>query len=170
MRDGSALGLRAEEMPAEDEEYSSFSRPPAQGLVVGAGCSGSVPLGHLTLALTVLTRRKKPNAAVRGPIQPAEAEVLLRVRVDGGIDPHDAAQRQAPEDLAAAEMVVPGGVIDRFHGNVLFSLLGLPASSLPTDNNSAYDTLPRNRPQTPKWSSVDDVWAAYVRPQAVVGR
>ncbi len=68
VRDGSALGLRAfdpagvgvfflsedEEMPAEDEDYSSFSRPPAQGLVVGAGCSGSVNhvlLGHLTLAL-----------------------------------------------------------------------------------------------------------------------
>lgn len=67
-RDGSALGLRAfdpadvgvfflsedEEMPAEDEDYSTFSRPPVQGLIVGAGCSGSVKhvlLGHLTLAL-----------------------------------------------------------------------------------------------------------------------
>ncbi|WTV33251.1 DUF6368 family protein (plasmid) [[Kitasatospora] papulosa] len=68
MRDGSALGLRAfdpadvgmfflsedEEIPAEDEDYSAFSRPPVQGLIVGAGCSGSVNhvlLGHLTLAL-----------------------------------------------------------------------------------------------------------------------
>ncbi|MGV9267242.1 DUF6368 family protein [Kitasatospora sp. NPDC003701] len=68
VRDGSALGLRAfdpagvgvfflaedEEMPAEDEDYSAFSRPPVQGLVVGAGCSGLVNhvlLGHLALAL-----------------------------------------------------------------------------------------------------------------------
>ncbi|MGV9312764.1 DUF6368 family protein [Streptomyces sp. NPDC003691] len=68
VRDGSALGLQAfdpadvgvfflsedEEMPAEDEDYSAFSRPPVQGLIVGAGCSGSmnhVLLGHLTLAL-----------------------------------------------------------------------------------------------------------------------
>ncbi|MFJ1708792.1 DUF6368 family protein [Kitasatospora sp. NPDC088346] len=68
VRDGSALGLRAfnpngvgvfflsedEEMPAEDEDYSAFARPPVQGLVVGAGCSGSVNhvlLGHLALAL-----------------------------------------------------------------------------------------------------------------------
>ncbi|MEU7013112.1 DUF6368 family protein [Streptomyces sp. NPDC046385] len=68
VRDGSALGLRSfdpagvgvfflsedEEMPAEDEDYSAFSRPPVQGLVVGAGCSGSVNhvlLGHLALAL-----------------------------------------------------------------------------------------------------------------------
>ncbi|MFD8703047.1 DUF6368 family protein [Kitasatospora sp. NPDC059648] len=67
VRDGSALGLRAfdptdvgvfflsedEEMPADDEDYSAFSRPPVQGLVVGAGCSGSVNhvlLGHLALA------------------------------------------------------------------------------------------------------------------------
>ncbi|MFE2273663.1 DUF6368 family protein [Streptomyces lavendulae] len=69
VRDASALGLRAfdpadvgvfflsedEEMPAEDEDYSAFSRPPVQGLIVGAGCSGPVNhvlLGHLTLALT----------------------------------------------------------------------------------------------------------------------
>jgi len=68
VRDASALGLQAfdpadvgvfflsedEEMPAEDEDYSAFSRPPVQGLIVGAGCSGSVNhvlLGHLTLAL-----------------------------------------------------------------------------------------------------------------------
>ncbi|WP_424887093.1 DUF6368 family protein [Streptomyces sp. XH2] len=68
VRDGSALGLRAfdpagvgvfflsedEEMPAEDEDYSAFARPPMRGLVVGAGCSGSVNhvlLGHLALAL-----------------------------------------------------------------------------------------------------------------------
>ncbi|MFI1190773.1 DUF6368 family protein [Streptomyces californicus] len=43
-----------EEVPAEDEDCSAFSRPPVQGLTVGAGCSGSVNhvlLGHLTLAL-----------------------------------------------------------------------------------------------------------------------
>ncbi|MCX4632690.1 hypothetical protein [Streptomyces sp. NBC_01443] len=74
----------------------------------------------------------------RGPMQPAEAEVLLRVWVDGGIDPHDAAQRHALEDLAAAEMVNPGGIIDRFHDNVLYSLLGLPAPSPPTDTDSAF--------------------------------
>lgn len=68
VRDGAALGLQAfdpadvgvfflsedEEIPAEDEDYSAFSRPPVQGLIVGAGCSGSVNhvlLGHLTLAL-----------------------------------------------------------------------------------------------------------------------
>ncbi|WP_030570408.1 DUF6368 family protein [Streptomyces aureocirculatus] len=68
VRDGSALGLRAfdpasvgvffvsedEEVPGEDEDYAAFLRPPVQGLVVGAGCSGSVNhvlLGHLTLAL-----------------------------------------------------------------------------------------------------------------------
>ncbi|MFF6903737.1 DUF6368 family protein [Streptomyces hydrogenans] len=68
VRDASALGLQAfepadvgvfflsedEEIPAEDEDYSAFSRPPVQGLIVGAGCSGSVNhvlLGHLTLAL-----------------------------------------------------------------------------------------------------------------------
>ncbi|MCG7523900.1 DUF6368 family protein [Streptomyces sp. OfavH-34-F] len=45
-----------EEMPAEDEDYSAFARPPMQGLIVGAGCSGSVNhvlLGHLTLALAL---------------------------------------------------------------------------------------------------------------------
>ncbi|WP_327075657.1 DUF6368 family protein (plasmid) [Kitasatospora purpeofusca] len=68
VRDGSALGLPTfdpvgvgvfflsedEEIPAEDEDYSAFSRPPVQGLVVGAGCSGPVNhmlLGHLALAL-----------------------------------------------------------------------------------------------------------------------
>ncbi|MFE7590823.1 DUF6368 family protein [Kitasatospora sp. NPDC057512] len=68
VRDGSALGLPAfdpagvgvfflsedEEIPAEDEDYSAFSRPPVQGLIVGAGCSGPVNhmlLGHLALAL-----------------------------------------------------------------------------------------------------------------------
>ncbi|MER5563232.1 DUF6368 family protein [Streptomyces sp. NPDC002506] len=68
VRDGSTLGLKAfdpvgvgvfflsedEEIPAEDEDYSAFSRPPVQGLVVGAGCSGPVNhilLGHLALAL-----------------------------------------------------------------------------------------------------------------------
>ncbi|MFB0631305.1 hypothetical protein [Streptomyces sp. AB3(2024)] len=84
-----------------------------------------------------LTGQKRPHASVRGPIQPAEAEVLLRVWVDGGIDPHDAAQRQALEDLDAAEMVIPGGIIDRFHDNVLYSLRMLPEPSPPTDTDSA---------------------------------
>lgn len=68
VRDGSAVGLpgldpgstgvfflaEAEEIPARDEDYSAFSRPPVQGLVLGAGRSGSVhhlPLGHLALML-----------------------------------------------------------------------------------------------------------------------
>ncbi|MFF5638485.1 DUF6368 family protein [Streptomyces sp. NPDC012825] len=68
VRDGSAVGLPAldptgvgvfflsedEEMPAEDEDYSAFPRPPVQGLVLGAGCSGPAnhqALGHLALAL-----------------------------------------------------------------------------------------------------------------------
>ncbi|MBP0450499.1 hypothetical protein J5Y04_13170 [Kitasatospora sp. RG8] len=68
VRDGSAVGLPAfepnstgvfflsedEELPAEDEDYSAFSQPPAQGLILGAGCSGPtnhLVLGHLTLAL-----------------------------------------------------------------------------------------------------------------------
>lgn len=68
VRDCAALGLRGvapqaagafwlsedECIPAEDEDYSAFSQPPAQGLVLAAGCSGAVnhmPLGHLALAL-----------------------------------------------------------------------------------------------------------------------
>src|SRR6476660_2268178 len=39
------------------------------------------------------------------PVQPAEAEVLLRVFVDGGIDTQDAAQCQALEGLALAGIV-----------------------------------------------------------------
>ncbi|MDQ0695154.1 hypothetical protein QF048_001596 [Streptomyces sp. W4I9-2] len=68
VRDGSAVGLPAlastgvgvfflsedEEIPAEDEDYSAFSQPPVQGLVLGAGRSGPANhqmLGHLALAL-----------------------------------------------------------------------------------------------------------------------
>ncbi|MGA5819689.1 DUF6368 family protein [Kitasatospora sp. NPDC094028] len=43
-----------EEVPAEDEDYSAFPRPPVQGLVLGAGCSGPAnhrALGRLALAL-----------------------------------------------------------------------------------------------------------------------
>ncbi|GLX41206.1 hypothetical protein Sros01_72790 [Streptomyces roseochromogenus] len=87
--------------------------------------------------IDALTGRKKPHASVRGPIQPAEAEVLIRVWVDGGIDPHDVAQRQAIEDLAAAEMVTRGDIIDRFHDNVLYSLWMLSEPSPPTDTDSA---------------------------------
>lgn len=67
-----------------------------------------------------LTGRKNTQPAIRCPIQPADAEVLLRVWADGGIDTNDAAQRQALEDLAAAEMVTRGDIIDRFHDNVLY--------------------------------------------------
>ncbi|MEU5149458.1 hypothetical protein [Streptomyces yangpuensis] len=73
----------------------------------------------------------------RVPIQPAEAEVLLRVWFDGRIDPHDAAQRQALKDLAAAEMVTRSDIVDRFHDNVLYSLRMLSEPSPPTDTDSA---------------------------------
>ncbi|MEU5811450.1 hypothetical protein [Streptomyces sp. NPDC047718] len=84
-----------------------------------------------------LTGRKNPRPDIRGPIQPAEAEVLLRVWVAGGIDPHDAAQRQALEDLAVAEMVTCGDIVDRFHDNVLYSLRMLSEPWPPTDTDSA---------------------------------
>ncbi|MFB7252621.1 DUF6368 family protein [Streptomyces nojiriensis] len=41
-------------IPADDEDYSDFSLPPAQGLILAAGCSGQVNhvlLGHLALAV-----------------------------------------------------------------------------------------------------------------------
>ncbi|OEJ22481.1 hypothetical protein [Streptomyces subrutilus] len=62
--------------------------------------------------------------------------VFLR-RPDGGTDPHDAAQRQALQNLAAAEMVTRGDIIDRFHDNVLYSLRMLAEPPTPTDTNSA---------------------------------
>ncbi|MFF2194255.1 hypothetical protein [Streptomyces sp. NPDC058157] len=84
-----------------------------------------------------LTGRKNPHPEIRGPIQPAEAEVLLRVWVDGAIDTNDAAQRHALEELAAADMVTRGDIIDRFHDNVLYSLRMLPEPPVPTDTDSA---------------------------------
>ncbi|MGW7366961.1 DUF6368 family protein [Streptomyces sp. NPDC054841] len=68
VRDASPLGLQNfdsvsaggfflsedECIPAEDEDYSAFSTPPVQGLVLGAGCSGPenhLLLGHLALAV-----------------------------------------------------------------------------------------------------------------------
>ncbi|MER8237497.1 hypothetical protein [Streptomyces sp. NPDC094049] len=84
-----------------------------------------------------LSGRRNPRPDIRGPIQPVEAEVLLRVWVDGGIDSGDAAQRQALEDLAAADMVTRGDIIDRFHDNVSYSLRMLPESPAPTDTDSA---------------------------------
>ncbi|MET9694943.1 hypothetical protein ABZY81_42305 [Streptomyces sp. NPDC006514] len=84
-----------------------------------------------------LAGRKNPRPDIRGPIQPAEAEVLLRVWVDGGIDTGDAAQRQALEDLAAADMVTRGDIIDRFHDNVAYSMRMLPEPPAPTDTDSA---------------------------------
>ncbi|GAB2469525.1 hypothetical protein [Streptomyces incanus] len=85
-----------------------------------------------------LAGRKNPRPSVRGPIQPTEAEVLLRVWVDGGIDTNDAAQRQALDDLAAADMVTRGDIIDRFHDHVLYSLRMLPEPSPSTDTDSAF--------------------------------
>ncbi|GGU60081.1 hypothetical protein GCM10010211_26380 [Streptomyces albospinus] len=75
---------------------------------------------------------------MRGPIQPVEAEVLLRVWVDGGIDTNDAAQRQALENLAAAaDMVTRGDIVDQLHDNVAYSLRMLSEPSPAADTNSA---------------------------------
>lgn len=76
-----------------------------------------------------VTGRTKPHASVRGPIQPLEAEVLLRVWVDGGIDPGDAAQRQALEDLAAADMVTRGDSIDVLPDHVAYSPADAPRAA-----------------------------------------
>lgn len=62
-----------------------------------------------------------------------EAEVLLRVWVDGDIDTTDAAQRQALENLAAAEMVTRGDIVDVLPDNVAYSLRMLSEPSPPTD-------------------------------------
>lgn len=59
---------------------------------------------------------------IRGAIQPVEAEVLLRVWVDGGIDPTDAAQRQALDALVGADMVTRGDIVDQLHDNVAYCL------------------------------------------------
>jgi hypothetical protein len=43
-----------EYLPAEDEDYSTFSMPPVQGLILCAGCSGPenhLLLGHLALGM-----------------------------------------------------------------------------------------------------------------------
>ncbi|GHH54755.1 hypothetical protein [Streptomyces candidus] len=80
-----------------------------------------------------VTGRKNPRPDIRGPIQPVEAEALLRVWVDGGIDTADAAQRQALEDLAAADMVTRGDLIDVLPDNVVYSLRMLSEPSPPTD-------------------------------------
>ncbi|GAA2455306.1 hypothetical protein GCM10010191_88040 [Actinomadura vinacea] len=67
-RDGAAIGLDGyspgetcafflsedECIPADDDDYSAFARPPVQGLILDAGCSGRmnhIVLGHLALAL-----------------------------------------------------------------------------------------------------------------------
>jgi hypothetical protein len=62
-----------------------------------------------------------------------EAEVLLRVWVDGGIDTADAAQRQALEDLAAADMVIRSELVDVLDDNVAYSLRMLSEPPPPTD-------------------------------------
>ncbi|MEX2985584.1 hypothetical protein [Streptomyces sp. C36] len=59
---------------------------------------------------------------IRGAIQPTEAEVLLRVWVDGGIDTGDAVQRQALDALVGAHMVNRGDIVDQLHDNVAYSL------------------------------------------------
>ncbi|MFD7258405.1 hypothetical protein [Streptomyces sp. NPDC059874] len=87
-----------------------------------------------------LAERKNPRPSVRGCIQPAEAEVLLRVWVDGGIDTNDAAQRQALEDLAAAEMVTRGDIVDQLHDNVAYSLRML--SEPPPEGTGTPSALP----------------------------
>lgn len=114
VRDGTALGLRAfdpvgvgvfflsedEDMPAEDEDYSAFSRPPVQGLVVGAGCSGSVNhvlLGHLALALA-----RRLNALV-------DFDGLLSSRSSTGEDTRAAAVLERARALAS---VLPGRVAE----------------------------------------------------------
>ncbi|OSP41191.1 hypothetical protein B7767_22365 [Streptomyces sp. 13-12-16] len=81
--------------------------------------------------------RKNPRPDIRGPIQPVEAEVLLRVWVDGGIDTTDAAQRQALENLAAADMVTRGDITDVLDDNVAYSLRMLSELVPPTDTGSA---------------------------------
>lgn len=80
VRDGSTVGLlpsdfsgvgvfflsQDEEIPAEDDDYSAFSRPPVQGLVLGAGCSSPANhrvLGHLALALAERSTRWSTSTA-----------------------------------------------------------------------------------------------------------
>ncbi|MFC9595995.1 hypothetical protein ACFTUC_40170 [Streptomyces sp. NPDC056944] len=108
-----------------------------------------------------ITGREKPHASVRGPIQPAEAEVLLRVWGDGGIDPHDAAQSQALEDLATAEMVTRGDIIGRFHDK----RLGRTAA-FPLDGDDALAMHPRYA----EWSRDNDLTAAFVAGEDLKGR
>ncbi|MFF6779016.1 hypothetical protein ACFY8W_36460 [Streptomyces sp. NPDC012637] len=86
-----------------------------------------------------VTGRKNPRPDIRGPIQPVEAEVLLRVWVDGGIDTGDAAQRQALEDLAAADMVTRSDLIDVLPDHVAYSLRMLSEPSPPTDTPHVAD-------------------------------
>ncbi|MFD9303245.1 hypothetical protein ACFWCB_11410 [Streptomyces sp. NPDC060048] len=44
---------------------------------------------------------------------------------------------EAVDDVAAADMVTRGDIIDRFHDNVAYSLRMLSDPSLPTDTDSA---------------------------------
>ncbi|MFE7396412.1 hypothetical protein [Streptomyces sp. NPDC057557] len=86
-----------------------------------------------------VTGRKKPHVSVRGPIQPVEAEVLLRVWGDGGVNTGDAAQRQALEDLVAADMVTRGDMSDVLPDRVAYSLRMLSEPSPPTDTPHVAD-------------------------------
>jgi len=47
------------------------------------------------------------SSTAAAPSNPVKAKVLLRVWADGGIDTGDAAQRQAFDALAGADMVKP---------------------------------------------------------------
>ncbi|MEV5162933.1 DUF6368 family protein [Streptomyces sp. NPDC053728] len=51
------------EIPAEDENYSDFPRPPVQGLVLGASCSG--PENHLGVGPPGTGARRAPRRVDR---------------------------------------------------------------------------------------------------------
>ncbi|MFE2722760.1 DUF6368 family protein [Kitasatospora sp. NPDC059327] len=107
VRDGSALGLPAfdpagvgvfflpedEEIPAEDEDYSAFSRPPVQGLVAGTGCSG--PVNHMLLGHLVLALARRLDAAV-------DFDGLLSSRAAEGDDTRNEAVLTRARALASA--------------------------------------------------------------------
>ncbi|WP_328406383.1 hypothetical protein OHS70_38330 (plasmid) [Streptomyces sp. NBC_00390] len=59
--------------------------------------------------------------------------------MDGGIGPGGAAQRKAPEDLAAAAMVTRGDIIDVLPDHVAYSLRMLAEPSPPTDTPHVAD-------------------------------
>ncbi|MEU2674828.1 hypothetical protein ABZ622_39580 [Streptomyces sp. NPDC007164] len=76
--------------------------------------------------------RKDPRPDIRGPIQPAEAEVLLRVSMAASTPAMPGPRRSRGRD-----MVTRGDIIDRFHDNVLYNLRMLSEPPAPTDTDSA---------------------------------